>query len=92
MKGYMNIPQTIYVKPCVKCGARPIIENIGRSGYVVRCPDNSHYTTPHGLIDLDNWNRHNKIIPAGDHKVTALPPSSAVMRIFTKNPDITVDE
>ncbi len=69
MKGYVNIPNTIYVKPCVECGARPIVELAGEDGYVVRCPNNDHYTTPPGIIDLENWNKHNKSTSSGDYKV-----------------------
>jgi hypothetical protein len=65
MKGYVNIPNTIYVKPCVACGARPIIAAAGEEGYVVKCPNNDHYQTPAGIIDLEDWNRNNKTMSPG---------------------------
>lgn len=61
MKGYVNIPTTIYVIPCAECGARPVIAAAGEEGYVVKCPNSNHYATPVGIIDLENWNKHNKI-------------------------------
>jgi hypothetical protein len=67
MKGYVNIPKTIYVKLCKECGARPIIAKAG-NGYVVKCPaSNNHYQTPAGIIDLENWNSHNKTSPFNDY-------------------------
>lgn len=60
MKGYVNIPQTIYVKCCKECGARPIIAKVNYADYVVKCPmSDNHYQTQAGLIDLNDWNRNN---------------------------------
>jgi hypothetical protein len=72
MKGYVNIPKTIYVKPCVECGARPIIAVAGEEGYVVQCPNNDHYKTLPGIIDLEDWNTHNKITSSGDYKMAVM--------------------
>ena len=74
MKGYVNIPKTIYVKPCVECGARPIIEAAGDDGYVVRCPNNDHYATPRGIIDLENWNNYNNRMSSGDYRMNSMSP------------------
>jgi hypothetical protein len=61
MKGYVNIPETIYVTMCRECGARPIIAPAGDLGYVVKCPMNDeHYQTLPGLIDIESWNLHNR--------------------------------
>jgi hypothetical protein len=61
MKGYVNIPNTIYVKRCKDCGARPIIAMVEQGEYVVKCPiSDNHFHTQPGLIDLDAWNNHNK--------------------------------
>ena len=74
MKGYVIIPKTIYVKGCKECGARPIIACAGDNGYIVKCPtDDTHYQTPPGLIDLENWNVNNKSSAAEDY----LTPLSA---------------
>jgi len=60
MKGYLDIPMSIYYKNCKYCGARPIIAPAGNEGYVVKCPSNeSHYKTKSGLIDIEDWNAHN---------------------------------
>jgi hypothetical protein len=47
MRGYVNVPQSIYCKVCKECGARP--------------KDDRHYQTMPGLIDIEDWNRHNTI-------------------------------
>jgi hypothetical protein len=61
MKGYVNIPKSIYVKRCKECGARPIIAKTSEANYVVKCPnDNEHYQTLPGIIDLEDWNLHNQ--------------------------------
>jgi len=70
MKGYVNIPKTIYVKPCAECGARPVVAVAGEEGYVVKCPNNDHYKTPAGMINLDDWNLHNKNTSPGDYNST----------------------
>ena len=62
MKGYVNIPATIYCKLCRECGSRPVIAVVNDIGYVVKCAkDNSHYQTMPGLIDIEDWNLHNTI-------------------------------
>jgi hypothetical protein len=74
MKGYVNIPKTIFVKGCQECGARPIIAMSGEEGYVVKCPNNNnHYQTPVGLIDLEDWNAHNQIYPGNDYSRSQIP-------------------
>jgi len=73
MKGYVNIPKTIYVKRCKECGARPIIALAGEDGYVVKCPvSDTHYHTHPGLIDLEDWNRHNRIFPGNDYNLNSM--------------------
>ena len=60
MRGYITIPTSVPCCNCKYCGARPIIALSGKEGYVVKCSMNSsHYQTPVGLIDLDDWNAHN---------------------------------
>ena len=62
MRGYVNIPGSIYCKVCKECGARPVIAAVGDIGYVVKCSkDDRHYQTMPGLIDIEDWNRHNTI-------------------------------
>jgi hypothetical protein len=76
MKGYVNIPKTIYVKLCKACGSRPIISMAGEDGYIIKCPsDNNHYQTPAGLIDLENWNSHNKTSTSNDYNIGGMQPS-----------------
>lgn len=60
MRGYIVIPKSISCHVCSQCGARPIIALAGDCDYVVKCPNNSlHYQTDPGLIDIEDWNRHN---------------------------------
>jgi hypothetical protein len=60
MRGYVNIPNTMYVRRCKDCGARPIIALASIGMYMVKCPvSDTHYHTEPGLIDLENWNIHN---------------------------------
>jgi hypothetical protein len=73
MKGYVHIPKTIYVKLCRECGARPIIARFGEA-YVVKCPNNNHYQTPEGQIDLEDWNAHNKTPYPNDYSLNSLQP------------------
>jgi hypothetical protein len=62
MKGYVNIPKSIYCKVCKQCGSRPVIAVWG-NGYVVKCPQNdTHYQTKPGLIDIEDWNIHNSVL------------------------------
>ena len=68
MKGYVNIPNTIFVKRCKECGARPIIAMASIGTYVVKCPVNDkHYHTEPGLIDLEDWNAHNRGYSPNDY-------------------------
>jgi hypothetical protein len=61
MKGYVNIPKTMYVKRCKNCGARPIIAMVDTGEYVVKCPaSDNHFHTEPGLIDIEAWNRNNR--------------------------------
>ncbi|TSD67490.1 hypothetical protein FFF34_008890 [Inquilinus sp. KBS0705] len=70
MKGYVNIPKSIYCKLCKQCGARPIIALAGNTGYVVKCPSNNdHYQTPVGLIDIEDWNIHNTVLHDDDYNL-----------------------
>lgn len=63
MRGYINIPQTIYCKRCKECGARPVVAPVSDIGYVVKCSnDDRHYQTVAGLIDIDDWNQHNSVL------------------------------
>ncbi|ASU35654.1 hypothetical protein [Mucilaginibacter xinganensis] len=65
MKGYVNIPGSIYCRLCRECGARPIIARVSDIGYVVKCSNNdNHYQTMPGLIDIEDWNNHNTITAA----------------------------
>ncbi len=62
MRGYVNIPGKIYCKLCKECGSRPVIALVEDIGYVVKCSNNNgHYQTLPGLIDIEDWNRHNTI-------------------------------
>jgi len=63
VKGYVNIPASIYCKLCKECGSRPVIARIDDIGYIVKCSKNdNHYQTEPGLIDIEDWNRHNTAI------------------------------
>lgn len=74
MRGYVNIPNTMYVRGCAVCGARPIIALVNMGSYTVKCPaNNSHYHTEPGLIDLELWNRNNNSRSAGDHHLNLMP-------------------
>lgn len=56
------------------CGARPVIAVAGEDGYVVKCPNNDHYKTPPGIIDIENWNRNNQTFPSTDFRITVATP------------------
>lgn len=72
MKGYINVPQCLGFKVCKYCGASPIIALEGKDGYVVKCPNNDdHYQTPAGLIDMEDWNRHNTMFSEADYRLQA---------------------
>lgn len=73
MKGYVNIPKSVYCKRCRECGARPIIAHVGIEGYVVKCPnDDSHYQTIPGIIDIEDWNIHNTELYETDYDLRAM--------------------
>jgi len=73
MRGYVNIPNTMYVRCCKYCRARPIIALVSIGAYTVRCPvSDHHYHTEAGLIDLEEWNINNMIKPAGDFNLNQL--------------------
>jgi len=60
MRGYLLIPDSVECSACKYCGARPIIAMAEMGEYVVKCPNSdSHYQTPPGLIDIEDWNQHN---------------------------------
>jgi hypothetical protein len=74
MTGYVKIPKSIYCKLCKECGTRPVISPVADIGYVVKCPkDNSHYQTMPGLIDIEDWNRHNTVTSiSADYNINPL--------------------
>lgn len=58
------IPTSIQCQPCKHCGARPVIVVAEKNEYIVKCPDDdAHYQTVPGLIDIEDWNIHNTILP-----------------------------
>ncbi len=68
MRGYINIPSSIKCNVCKHCGTRPIISLAEKGEYIVKCPiSDQHYQTPVGLIDIDDWNRHNS--PANEFEL-----------------------
>ena len=81
MRGYVNIPKSIYCKLCKECGSRPIIAQVDDIGYVVKCSKNdSHYQTMPGLIDIEDWNLHNTITPSSiDFSQAALAAESNLL-------------
>jgi hypothetical protein len=74
MRGYVNIPKSIYCKVCKECGARPVIALVSDIGYIVKCSkDDKHYQTMPGLIDIEDWNRNNTIpTPVIDYNLGSL--------------------
>nr|WP_294944483.1 hypothetical protein [uncultured Mucilaginibacter sp.] len=73
MKGYVNIPKSVYCKGCRECGARPIIAHVGIEGYVVKCPNSDdHYQTVPGIIDIEDWNIHNTQLYDNDYDLKVL--------------------
>ncbi len=61
MPRHIKIQQSVKCEDCIVCGKRPVIEQINGGKYIVRCPvDISHYQTPAGLIDINNWNENNR--------------------------------
>ena len=68
MKGYVNIPGTIFCENCKQCGSRPIIALNNNKDYVVKCPaDEAHYQTKPGLIDIEDWNTNNRSVLDNDY-------------------------
>jgi len=73
MRGFLTIPHTMYVTPCCQCGARPVIALVKIAEYTVKCPlSDNHYHTEPGLIDLDDWNRHNPPYYQSDYNVNSV--------------------
>ena len=73
MRGYVNIPNSMYVRRCKDCGARPIIALASIGMYMVKCPgSDSHYHTEPGLIDLEAWNMHNNSKPTDDYSLNQI--------------------
>jgi hypothetical protein len=73
MKGYVNIPKSVFCKRCRECGARPIIAYVGIEGYVVKCPNSDdHYHTVSGIIDIEDWNIHNSQLYDNDYDLKVL--------------------
>ena len=65
MRGYVNVPGSMYCKLCKECGSRPVIALIEDIGYIVKCSGNDrHYKTRPGVIDIEDWNRNNTLQPA----------------------------
>lgn len=72
MRGFLFIPHTMHVKGCSQCGARPVIALVKIGEYTVKCPvSDNHYHTEPGLIDLDDWNRHNQPQPKGGYSISS---------------------
>jgi ssDNA-binding Zn-finger/Zn-ribbon topoisomerase 1 len=59
-----NIQPNIVCENCIKCGKRPVIEQI-KKGWLLRCPDNACDNSVSGdIVDFDAWNRKYKpVIP-----------------------------
>lgn len=81
MRGYVNIPKSIYCKLCKECGSRPVVAQVSDIGYVVKCSANDdHYQTMPGLIDIEDWNRYNTINPLSiDYRLNAIDYSLSGM-------------
>ena len=81
MRGYVNIPKSIYCKLCKECGSRPVVAPVSDIGYVVKCSANDdHYQTMPGLIDIEDWNRYNTINPLSiDYRLNAIDYSLSGM-------------
>jgi ssDNA-binding Zn-finger/Zn-ribbon topoisomerase 1 len=63
MGNFIEIQKNIDCEPCKECGARPVIEQI-KGGFIVRCPQNkSHYKTKAGLVNIEDWNIKNRVLP-----------------------------
>jgi hypothetical protein len=61
MSAFINIQPNIFCEVCKDCGARPVIEQRERKYFVI-CPgNNNHYQTRSGMIDVNEWNRFNKV-------------------------------
>lgn len=59
----ITIQPNIHCEPCKECGARPVVEQT-RKGFQVGCPTSKkHFTTQPGMVNIDEWNRYNKVPP-----------------------------
>jgi hypothetical protein len=74
MRGYVNVPQSIYCKVCRECGSRPVIALVDDIGYIVKCSkDDRHYQTMPGLIDIEDWNLHNTVpAQSSDYSISTM--------------------
>jgi hypothetical protein len=73
MRGYVNIPNSMYVRCCKYCGERPVIALVSIGMYMVKCPaSDNHYHTEPGLIDLEEWNRNNNIKQADEFNLNQI--------------------
>jgi hypothetical protein len=59
MNDFLQIQPAIFCEPCKECGARPVVQQI-KDKFVVRCPNDKHYKTKPGLINIADWNLKNK--------------------------------
>ncbi|HVS92609.1 MAG TPA: hypothetical protein VHE59_11280 [Mucilaginibacter sp.] len=68
MPGDIVIPRSVTNVPCVFCGAQPVIVRTVDGDYIVKCPNSDeHYHTRPGLIDLEDWEKHNN--PTGNNYI-----------------------
>ncbi|QTE39996.1 hypothetical protein ACQ86K_23785 [Mucilaginibacter sp. P19] len=59
----IKIQVSIFCEPCIICGSRPVIAQ-AKGKFIVRCGANpNHYQTPPGMVDIANWNKHNRREP-----------------------------
>ncbi|WPV00446.1 hypothetical protein SNE26_01535 [Mucilaginibacter sp. cycad4] len=59
----IKIQVAIFCEPCIICGSRPVIAQ-AKGKFIVRCGSNAdHYQTPPGMVDIANWNKHNRPEP-----------------------------
>jgi hypothetical protein len=59
----IKIQVSISCEPCIICGSRPVIAQ-AKGKFIVRCGANAdHYQTPPGMVDIANWNNHNRRDP-----------------------------
>jgi len=56
-----EIQEGIFCENCIKCGARPVIEQKKKGDWVILCPNAACKNSVTGsLIDFETWNRINK--------------------------------